>query len=83
MTAPDEKLAEANDEPMAVIRWKLRYESFPDIEITGSHEMRTLSEARELCAEMNSQYGGGTHWVEPLNHSYDEHLRAKDTSDAR
>jgi hypothetical protein len=64
-------------EPMAIVRWKLRYPSFPDVEIVGSHEMRTISEARDLAEEMNSQYGAGTHWIEPLNHTYEERKDVK------
>ena len=61
-----------DDEPMAVVRWAFQSERVPDAKIEGSHTVRTVTEARKIVEMMNSDYGDGTHWVEPLNHTWAE-----------
>lgn len=61
-----------DDEPMAVVRWEFFSKAFPGVMVRGSHEMRTVSEAKKLAATLNEMFGEATHHVETLNQSYDE-----------
>lgn len=61
-----------DDEPMAIIRWEFPSEAWPDLKISGSAEIRALSCARQIAEKLNAEYGEGSHWVEPLNHTWAE-----------
>lgn len=61
-----------DDEPMAVLKWEFFSKAFPGLLVKGSHEMRTVSEAKKLAERLNADFGEGTHFVEVLNQTHDE-----------
>ena len=63
-------------EVMARICWDFAYAAFPDIRIVGSSEVRTASTAIAMAAQLNKEYGDGSHWVETLNHTHEEKIAA-------
>lgn len=62
------------DEVMATVRYEFEHAGWPGIPIKGAVTFRRLSEAQTAVAFLNKEYGDGSHWVEPSNFTYSEHL---------
>jgi len=61
-----------SEEAAANVHWDFPSQAWPGIQIKGQSFVRKLSEAQKIVQTMNAEYGEGTHWVEPLNQSYEE-----------
>lgn len=61
------------EEPMAILHWDF-HSPYNKVQIKGSHTMRSLSDAQKLRDHMIADFGDGSHWVETLNHTWDEYI---------
>jgi hypothetical protein len=63
-----------DQEVMATVHYKFEHAGWPGVPICGCVTFRRLSEAQTAAAKLNEEYGDGSHWVEPLNKTYAEHV---------
>lgn len=69
---------ERDDEVMATIRYEFEHAGWPGVPIKGAVTFRRLSEAQAVVTTLNKEWGDGSHWVEPSNFTYAEHIAARD-----
>lgn len=60
-----------DDQPMAIIRWE--FMSPNGAFIHGCHVVRNTEHAIKIRDRMNREHGDGSHWVETLNVTWNEH----------
>lgn len=56
-------------EPMAIVRWDF---TLNGVHYKGEHTVRRLSDAQSMVQTVNEIYGYNTHFVVPLNHTWEE-----------